>query len=110
MSEIPVYMPEICIIFAWYMPRYLDSPETSLIFLQHPYNSTGADYKSKGRLALGKLKDDYWVECEPMRNEAKVAGNLAQLDCTVQSVYTYSGDCQAGMSTRAYALQSVTVR
>ena len=31
---------------------------------------------------LGKFKDDYWSVCEPMRNELKVAGNLAQLHCT----------------------------
>ena len=33
-------------------------------------------------------------------------GNLAQLDCTVQSVYTNSGESRAGISARAYALQS----
>ena len=40
---------------------------------------------------LGKFKDDYWLVCEPMRNEQKVAGNLAQLDCTVQSVHKQWG-------------------
>ena len=60
-------------------------------FLQHPYDSTGADYKLKGGLScllaclfiLGKFQDAYWLICEPMRNKAKVAGNLAQLHCTV---------------------------
>ena len=37
---------------------------------------------------LGKFKDDYWSSCGPMRNKAKVAGNLAQLLCTVQSTQT----------------------
>ena len=37
---------------------------------------------------LGKFKDAYWSSCGPMRNKAKVAGNLAQLLCTVQSTQT----------------------
>ena len=32
---------------------------------------------------LGKFQDAYWLTCEPMRNKAKVAGNLVQLHCTV---------------------------
>ena len=54
------------------------------LFLQHPYGNTGADYKSKRRLSwsldvLGEFKDDYWLRCEPTRNEAKVAGSEASL-------------------------------
>ena len=49
---------------------------------------------------LGKFKDGYWSECEPMRNKAKVAENL--VSSTVQyRVYTNRGDSQAGILAQA---------
>ena len=52
-------------------------------------------------LVLGKFKDDYWLVCGPMRNEPKLAGNLAQLDCTVQSVHKQFGQSSRNMNTKS---------
>ena len=75
--------------------RRRKSDSGKFIFLQHPYDSTGADYKSKGRLVcllaclfvLGKFKDDYWLVCEPMRNKERIGGkssaaSLYSTECT----------------------------
>ena len=58
---------------------------------------------------LGKFKDDYWSVCEPMRNELKVAGNLAQLHCTVQSVHKQRGQLSRNIGT-SVGIAVVTVR
>ena len=65
-------------------------------------------------LVLGKFQDAYWLTCEPMRNKTKVAGNLAQLHCSVYRVYTNNALGTVGSRARILAqsmvLQLVAVR